>query len=487
MNERTIDPHLFVVLGGTGDLMRHKLLPALYRLIVEGPLRGRCHLLAVARSAKFTDDTYRVWARASLGEVGLTVPDSERDWWERCLHYHSLGAGAEADYVALARRAEAVERAAGLPGNRIFDLALPPAAFPAAVTGLGRAGLNRGPGWTRLVVEKPFGSDLSSARDLNALIHAHFEEQQVYRIDHYLGKDTVQNLLSFRFANAIFESLWNRDRVADVQITVAEEVGAEGRGAFYDQVGAVRDMLQNHLTQLLCITAMELPPALEADLVRDEKAKVLRSIPPLRPGDVVFGQYARGSIAGRQVPAYREEEGVSAQSRTETFVAVRLRIENWRWQGVPFLLRTGKRLPARATQIVVTFRGPILNCFEPFTCDIESNRMVITLQPDEGFDLQFNVKVPGLPFRLQQRDLRFRYGEVYGRLPDAYETLLLDLVRGQQTFFVRADEVELAWRMYTPLLQQLPPLHFYPAGTWGPDAAGQLIDGGRWYDLSAKA
>jgi len=201
----------------------------------------------------------------------------------------------------------------------------------------------------------------------------------------------------------------------------------------------------------------------------------------------VFGQYARGSIAGRQVPAYREEEGVSAQSRTETFVAVRLRIENWRWQGVPFLLRTGKRLPARATQIVVTFRGPILNCFEPFTCDIESNRMVITLQPDEGFDLQFNVKVPGLPFRLQQRDLRFRYGEVYGRLPDAYETLLLDLVRGQQTFFVRADEVELAWRMYTPLLQQLPPLHFYPAGTWGPDAAGQLIDGGRWYDLSAKA
>ncbi len=267
-----------------------------------------------------------------------------------------------------------------------------------------------------------------------------------------------------------------------MQITVAEKVGAENRGAFYDRVGAVRDMLQNHLTQLLCVTAMELPPALEANFVRDEKAKVLRSITPITPEAVIFGQYADGTLDGDQVPGYRAEEGVAADSRTETYAAVRVNVNNWRWQGVPFYLRTGKRLPSRVTQVVVNFRCPVLTCFEPFTCEFDCNHMVITLQPDEGFDLYFNVKAPGPPFRLEHQRLRFRYDEVFGELPDAYETLLLDIVRGEQTFFVRADEVELAWRIYTPLLQNLPQLHCYPAGSWGPPAADQLISEGEWYE-----
>jgi len=481
-NATRAEPHLFIVMGGTGDLMRRKLLPALYHLSAGGPLRDRCRLLAVDRSTRFNDEAYRAWAREALAAAPLRADAASSAWCDDCLHYHSIGDGTPEDYRALANRIADLEREHHLPGNRVFNLALPPAAFPGAITGLGEAGLNDSPGWTRIVVEKPFGRDLTSARELNALIHRYFDESQTYRIDHYLGKDTVQNLLSFRFSNAIFESLWNRDRVESVHITVAEHVGVEGRGAFYDQVGAVRDMLQNHLTQLLCVTAMELPPALEANFVRDEKAKVLRSISPLAPEDVVFGQYTGGNADGREVPAYRAEEGIPPDSRTETYVAVRVRISNWRWQGIPFYLRTGKRLPSRATRIVVNFRCPVLTCFPPFTCDVRCNQMVITLQPDEGFDLYFNVKAPGPPFRLQPQRLRFRYDEAFGELPDAYETLLLDIVRGEQTFFVRADEVELAWRIYTPLLQQLPQVHFYPAGAWGPPAADSLLGDGEWYE-----
>ena len=482
-----IDPHLFVIMGGTGDLSRRKLLPALYRLVAQGHLRDRCRVLGVARRANLDDAAFRVWAREALQQAGIPADEAAATWCEDCLHYQSLGKGTPDDYRALAERIVEIERDHDMRGNRVFNLALPPAAFAGAVTGLGEAGLNHSPGWTRVVVEKPFGRDVKSARELNELIHRYFDESQTYRIDHYLGKDTVQNLLSFRFSNAIFESLWNRDRVESVQITVAEQAGVEGRGSFYDDVGAIRDMMQNHLTQLLCVTAMELPAALEANFVRDEKAKVLRSVHPPTPDDVVFGQYAASKIDGHEMPGYREEEGVPENSRTETFVAVRLRVDNWRWQGVPFYLRSGKRLPARATHIVVNFRCPVLTCFEPFTCDIECNRMVIFLQPDEGFDLYFNVKAPGTPFRLESERLRFGYREAFGELPDAYETLLLDVVRGEQTFFVRADEVELAWRIYAPLLEQVPQVHFYPADTWGPLAAHDLIEEGEWYDPARKA
>ena len=409
-----VESHLFVIIGGTGDLTQRKLLPALYHLSTQGYLQDRCGMLGVARRGDFDDDSYRQWARQALADAGIEVDDTASAWCCERLHFHRLGRGDPDEYNALAQRIAAIEREHGLPGNRVFNLAIPPIAFPATITGLARAGLKESQGWTRIVVEKPFGSDLTSAQELNALIHQHFDESQTYRIDHYLGKDTVQNLLSFRFSNAIFESLWNRDRVESVQITVAEDIGIEGRGSFYDRVGALRDIVQNHLVQLLCVTAMELPPALEASFVRDEKATVLRSIPPLKPENIVFGQYAEGSLAGRTLPGYREEEGIPKDSRTETFVAIRLHIDNWRWQGVPFYLRTGKRLPGRATYIAVNFRCPVLACFEPFSCDIQCNRMVITLQPDEGFDLYFNVKAPRQPFRLEQERLRFRYTEAFG-------------------------------------------------------------------------
>jgi glucose-6-phosphate 1-dehydrogenase len=486
-SDARVEPHLFVIIGGTGDLTQRKLLPALYHLSAQGYLHDGCRVLGVARRGDFDDEGYRQWARTSLAESGLAAEAEAYAWCCDHLHFHRLGKGEQEDYQALAERIASLEKKHDLPGNRVFNLAVPPGAFSPTVTGLAAAGLDAGPGWTRIVVEKPFGSDLASARELNRLIHDRFEESQIYRIDHYLGKDTVQNLLSFRFSNAIFESLWNRDRVESIEITVAEDLGIEGRGAFYDRVGALRDIVQNHLVQLLCITAMELPPALEASFVRDEKAKVLRSIRPLTSENVVFGQYSSGSVHGEDVPGYRDEEGVPDDSRTETFVAIRLHIDNWRWQGVPFYLRTGKRLPARGTYIVVNFRCPVLTCFEPFTCDIACNRMMITLQPDEGFDLHFNVKAPRQPFRLEQERLRFRYQEAFGDLPDAYETLLLDVMRGEQTFFVRADEVELAWRIFEPLLRELPQVRFYAAGTWGPEAAQALVSDGEWHDQAPQA
>jgi glucose-6-phosphate 1-dehydrogenase len=468
-------------MGGTGDLAARKLLPALYHLVQQGHLRGRTHVLAVGRRREIDDRGYRAWVKEALERAGLSADGEDSRWCDACLHYQPLGEGRPEDYRGLAARISEIERGHGLRGNRVFNLALPPGAFAPAISGLAEAGLNHSAGWTRILVEKPFGRDLQSARDLNELIHRHFDESQTYRIDHYLGKDTVQNLLSFRLANAIFESLWNRDRVESIQITVAEQLGVEGRGEFYDRVGALRDIVQNHLAQLLCITAMELPAALEPEFVRDEKAKVLRSLRPLIADDVVFGQYGPGEVGGDRVPGYGEEAGVPPQSRTETFVAGRLHIDNWRWQGVPFYVRTGKRLPRRATFIAVNFRCPVLTCFEPFTCDIECNRMVITLQPDEGFDLHFNVKAPGQPFRLVRERLRFGYREAFGELPEAYETLLLDVVRGEQTFFVRGDEVELAWRVFTPLLEGLPEVHLYPAGSWGPEAADRLLAEGEWY------
>ncbi len=476
MVNHRVDSHLFVIFGATSDLMRRKLLPALYHFSEHYGLEKR--LLLVGLSRRDLDDrTFRALAREALAEAGLPQTGHADAWCDQCLFFQSLGGETREDYRALANRLKALEKAHRFPGNRVFYLALPPEAFEPAITGLGQAKLNRSPGWTRLVVEKPFGRDLESALQLNQRLHRYFGESQIYRIDHYLGKETVQNLLIFRFANDIFEPLWHRNLVQSVQITVAEASGLGHRGAYYEQTGALRDMVQNHLTQLLTLVSMEVPVTFEPEAIRAEKAKVLRAVTPVRPEEVIYGQYTRGTVAGQMVPGYRELPGVSPDSATPTFIALKLAIENWRWSGVPFYLVTGKGLPSRFTQIAVTFRCPPVWLFQPLKTSCSPNVLVFTLQPDEGFDLHFQVKAPGEPLMLKTQRLRYRYAEAFGPLPEAYETLLTDVMAGDPTLFVRADEAEAAWRIYAPLLgePQLPAL-FYPAGTFGPPAAARFME-----------
>jgi len=468
-----IKPYLFVIVGGTGDLARRKLLPAFYRLLTEGNAAGRGRVLGVARQ-ELDDDGYRALMVDALADAGL---DHDLEEWCRThLFYHRLPDATPKGYAALAARIEQLEEQEDLPGNRVFYLSIPPEVFDDTVHGFGAAGLNRSDGWTRLVVEKPFGSDLESARRLNALLHEHFDESQIYRIDHYLGKETVQNLLAFRFANPIFEHVWNRDRVERVEIVVAEELGVEGRAGYYEGAGALRDMIQNHLTQLMTLVAMEVPARFDAAAIRFEKTKVLSAIEPIATGDVIFGQYGEGTIDGEKVPSYRQEQGVRSNSATETFAAVKLQIANWRWQGVPFILRTGKRLPRRLSQIAVVFRRPPIALFERMHCEeVHPNVLLITIQPDEGFSLGFEVKVPGEGYVLRKQHLHFRYDESFGRLPEAYETLLLDIITGDQTLFVHAEEAEKSWELYTPLLDRRIAVKQYPAGTWGPESADELL------------
>ena len=474
-------PTLFVIIGGTGDLTRRKLLPAIADMAEKNGWQDRFHVLAVGR-AEQDDDSYRAWARESLMLAGL-APESIAAWCDTSIHYVSNAAEA-GGWQAVADKIAAVESANALPGNRAFYLAIPPRVFPTVIEALGDVGLNRSPGFTRLVIEKPFGKSLESARSLNELVHARFEEHQVYRIDHYLGKETVQNLLVFRFANALFENSWNRSLVRSVEITVGEHLGLETRAGYYDQAGAFRDMIQNHVTQVLTLVAMEPPVKLDADSIRDEKVKVLRSVVPIAADDVVFGQYAGGVIEDETVPGYLEEPDVAEGSATETAVSMRLFIDNWRWQGVPFYLRTGKRFPERLTQIVVRFREPPVCLFEVNgTCDVHSDAIVITLQPNEGFELLFDVKAPEEDMRLQTVPLDFRYDETFGALPDAYETLIEDIVLGDQTLFVRSDEVEAAWSLYQPILDNPPIPEQYAAGTWGPPGSAKLPlgTGDRWW------
>jgi glucose-6-phosphate 1-dehydrogenase len=393
------------------------------------------------------------------------------------VHYQTVG--RQEDHAALAARVAQIEADHDLGGNRVFYLALPPSAFAPTMRHLGDAGLARSEGWIRLVVEKPFGRDLASARELNEVVHASFSEDQVYRIDHYLGKETVQNLLAFRFANSIFEALWNRDRIAQVEITVAEEVGLEGRAGYYEQAGAIRDMLQNHITQVLTLVAMEAPATYDAVAIRNEKVKVLQSMSPPGPDDVALGRYTAGVVDGREVPGYLDEDDIEPGSRTPTYAAVRLFIDNWRWQGVPFLVRTGKRLPRRVTQIAVRFRRPPVSFFASAD-EIETDLLKVTLQPEEGFELRIDVKRPGERMSLESIPLDFQYAARFGEIPDAYETLLRAVIAGDQTLFVRSDEVEESWRLYDPILDLPVKPHPYAAGTWGPQAATALVANGSW-------
>lgn len=476
MNQLLNRPDLFVIVGATGDLASRKLLPALYKLSESVPAAQRFRILGVGTGQAMSDQVFRKELAEDAFQLGGVKLDEK--WLDETVFYQGIGRGDPGDYTALAARVAALENSERLTGNRVFYLAVPPSVFEATVTRLGDSGLNQSRGWTRLVVEKPFGRDQASAEELNRLLHKYFDEPRVFRIDHYLGKETVQNLLVFRFANSLFEPLWNRDRVESVEITVAESLGVEHRARYYETAGALRDMIQNHLTQLLTLTAMEPPASFAAGAIQHEKVKVLQSIQPIRPGDVVFGQYAAGQVEGKPVPGYRQEPGVARDSRTETFVALQLEISNWRWQGVPFYLRTGKRLAGRVSRIVVNFRHPPVSLFQRTGCDAcTPNALVITIQPDEGFDLQFEVKSPGPSFQLNTQRLHFRYSEVFQPLPEAYETLLLDVLLDDSTQFVRDDWVEASWSLYTPLLASPPLVVPYPAGTWGPKEADRLSSG----------
>jgi len=462
------EPHLFVIHGATGDLSKRKLLPSMYEIMAEAGITDQSILLGV--SSRDLDDTdYRDFARNSLAEAGI---DDYEPWCDERVYFQKI-ARDEEDFSALADKIAAIESAHRLPGNRIFYLALPPKAFPRVIAGLSAAGLNRGPGWTRLVIEKPFGRDLASAHELNELVHSHFDEKQVYRIDHYLGKETVRNLLAFRFANMLFESNWNRDRVDAIEINVAESLGIGGRAAYYDGAGVVRDMLQNHLTQLLALVAMEAPNSFEAESIRDAKVQLLEAVRPIELDELTFGQYGPGTSDGVPVPGYRDEPDVPADSTTPTYISVRIDIDNWRWEGVPFYLRTGKRMPAKSSQIVIRFRPPPICVFhgKRDKCAQHQNVVRLILQPNEGFEVHFDVKSPGDSLHLVEKKLRFMYADEFDRLPDAYQTLLYDIMQGDQTLFVRADEVEASWRLYDPIIaaaEQGHPLDVYEAGTWGP-------------------
>jgi glucose-6-phosphate 1-dehydrogenase len=497
---RVGEPVTVVILGATGDLTARKLLPALFSLWHDQYLPDRFAVVGVGRRDK-SDDQFRGEMQASAkGHEGVHREASAR-WGEFAPHvfYQKTDFNRAEDYHTLEGRLKALEGELGLSGSRLFYLAIDPDYFAPVIEHLAGAGLVRRDAtapWTRVVIEKPFGKDLASARELDRDIQRFLREDQIFRIDHYLGKDTVQNLLSFRFGNSIFEPVFNRRYVDHVQITVAETVGMEGRrGAYYDHAGAMRDVVQNHLLQLLALVAMEPPALLTAKDTRDEKVKVLRSLAPHNGHDVnrwvVRGQYGPGTVDGKPARGYREEEAVAPDSVTDTYVAMRIEVDNWRWAGVPFLLRTGKRMPRRVTEIAVQFKLPPLRFFntvecEGDVCDItraQPNVLLFRIQPDEGISLSFSAKRPGMVLELHPVRMDFLYGASFREgLPEAYERLLLDAMRGDATLFMRSDEVEAAWEFITPVLEawqkQPPPaLPNYAAGSWGPAEADRLLAG----------
>jgi glucose-6-phosphate 1-dehydrogenase len=496
--ERVPDPHTMVLFGATGDLSHRKVFPALAQLWRTNLLPAEWQVIAVARRP-YTDESFRAEIAGALERHSRVPLEAEvaRQFLDR-ITYLRGDFGDEAAYDALTERIADQGRREGGVANVLFYLATQPSAFTTIVAQIGRCGLDHevhNGGWRRIVIEKPFGRDLDSARRLNREVGRTFRESQVYRIDHYLGKETVRNLLVFRFGNGIFEPIWTRQYVDHVQITVAESLGVEERGAFYEETGAVRDVLQNHMLQLLSLVAMEPPAAFAADPLRDEKVKVLRSVAPPPRGrvtrDVSRGQYGAGWVDGVAVPGYRQEDEVDPASETETYVACRLEVDNWRWSGVPFYLRHGKRLPKRATEIAIQFRDVPHKLFADADMDPQPNLLAIRIQPDEGILLRFGSKVPGLGFDIRPVTMDFTYGSSFAAdAPDAYETLLLDAMLGDASLFTRADEVEAAWSIVSPILDtwlDTPPPEFpnYEAGSWGPEAADALLarDDRRWRRL----
>ena len=470
-------PHLFIIFGATGDLNRRKLLPSLYEISKQEDSPNFA-ILGTSRS-ELSDEDFGTLVADSLVEFADLDRATADAWMDGRLHFQSL-TQEDDPYKKLVERVQALDKEHSLEGNATYYLSLPPQVFPKAIRGLGHYGANDGDGYTRLVVEKPFGTSLETAQELNGIIHEHFAESQVYRIDHYLGKETVQNLIAFRFANAMFEPLWNRDRVKRIEITVAESLGVEERAGYYDQSGALRDMMQNHLTQLLTVVCMEVPARFRAESIRAEKLKVLKAVKPFGDDDIIYGRY--GASEDGKLKAYLDEEGVPADSQTPTYVAARAYVDNWRWQGVPILMRTGKRFPEKLTEIAIIFRGAPVSIFEggadgdPATGDaLPEDILRIKIAPHQGVEMDFNIKRPGQGMVLQRQQLSFDYDEVFGDLPDAYTALLFQVMQGDQTLFVGADEVEASWKLYDPVLQADHEVCTYPAGSWGPKEARKFV------------
>lgn len=497
---RTPEPCVMVILGATGDLAHRKLLPSLYNLEVDHVLPHGFSVVGFAREDQhvesFGDDM-----RNAVNVHSRYAPIQPQVWdsFAQGLFFQPADFADPECYRKLGELLKRIDEERGTQGNHIFYLAVPPTVVGTIADMLGKAGLvtprASGEGWTRVVVEKPFGRDLQSAMSLNVDLHKVFNEHQIYRIDHYLGKETVQNILVFRFANGIFEPVWNRAFIDNIQITASEDIGIDRRGGYYESAGALRDMVQSHMMQLLTMTAMDPPVSLHPDAIRDEKVKVLRAVerysPELSQRDVVRGQYGPGWVGGKEVEGYRSEVGVAADSDTETYVAIKVHVDSWRWAGVPFYLRTGKRMPKRETEIAVTFKSAPLALFQGVSQNAEAltpNVLAMQIQPNEGISLRMVAKVPGQGMQIQPVDMDFLYGASFSRQsPDAYERLMLDVMLGDSTLFTRKDEVEEEWSIVTPILeaweqQPAPDFPNYRAGTWGPDAALQMIerDGRHW-------
>lgn len=482
-SEKRPDPCVLVIFGASGDLTQRKLIPALYNLRGQGLLPRNFAVVGISRSP-LPDEEFR--AKVKPKNAG-----EEWDEFAEGITYMSGNHGDPACYANLANKLQEIREKRELPANYLFYLAVAPDAFPTIVEQLGHHKLHRSEGWVRVIFEKPFGTDLASARKLNEDIHHTFEESQVYRIDHYLGKESVQNIMTFRFANGIFEPLWNRRYVDHVQIMASESIGVGTRAGYYDNSGALRDMIQNHLMQLLCLTAMESPISFSDEAVRNEKAKVLSALRVYTPEEVdrnvVRGQYTTGYVEGEKVPGYRLAQGVAPGSRTETYAAVRFFIDNWRWQGVPFYLRSGKCLPKKLTEISVFFRPAPIDLFNKGVRTPSPNVLTLRADPDEGITLRLASKVPGMTTRTRWVNMDFDYGSAFGTpSPTAYQRLLHDCMIGDATLYSRADAIELAWEVCQPILDRWAAIdqetYFYEAGSWGPEEADRMIeDDGRYW------
>ena len=482
------NPTVVVIFGASGDLTQRKLIPALFSLHCEGLLSERFAVLGIARSA-YSDESFRERMLDGVQKYARRKLADSKDWVEYAprLHYHQGNYDDPETYKSLIKRLQAIDEGHATAGNYLFYLSTPPNLYPIIIDQLGKAGLAKSQAgfWRRIIIEKPFGHDLQSAQDLNDRVHQVFDEDQIYRIDHYLGKETVQNLLVFRFGNAIFEPIWNRNYIDHVQITVAETVGLEGRAGYYDGNGILRDMFQNHLLQLLSLVALEPPVAFEATALRDEKAKVLRAVRPMSESDI-----AEATVRA-QYRTYRDEPGVAEFSKTPTYAAVRFFIDNWRWRNVPFYLRSGKNLADKLSEVTIQFRR-IPHLMFPGTAEdgMPPNLLTLRIQPDEGVHLSIQTKLPGAGMRTRSVDMDFNYSQDFGdgSLPDAYERLLLDSIQGDAALFARSDEIETAWAIIDPIIQMWdagnePPVFFYEAGEWGPVEADQLMrkDNRKWH------